>query len=119
MTWQARTEFSPEGFVRNMPGRVIMADPDQRLLLTFPKLDAAVVESYAGTPSGQLPKIGEGRVGYIDIPEEAARALYEALAERFGGTGHDTRALRRDYDDERKRVDKLTDAVIQLAAQTS
>lgn len=45
----------------------------------------------------------------IDI--EVARALLDALARHFGGTG-DTRQLRKDYDHERSRVDKLTDAVI-------
>ena len=39
------------------------------------------------------------------LSTEAARALYEALADHFGHSGHDTRALRRDYDAERKRVD--------------
>ena len=39
------------------------------------------------------------------LPEHVARALYEELADHFGHSGHDTRALRRDYDAERKRVD--------------
>lgn len=43
----------------------------------------------------------------LHIREDDARAIYEALAEHFGHNGHDTRALRRDYDDERKRVDRL------------
>lgn len=41
----------------------------------------------------------------LRISNEAARALYEALAEHFGHAGHDARALRRDYEAERKRVD--------------
>ena len=48
----------------------------------------------------------------LDI--EAARALLDALSHRFDGA-EDTRALRRDYDAERKRTDKLTDALIGLA----
>ena len=36
-----------------------------------------------------------------------ARAIYEALADYFGHAGHDIRALRKDYDAERARVDKL------------
>lgn len=45
----------------------------------------------------------------LSLPNDAARALYEALADHFGHGGHDTRALRRDYDAERKRVDLLID----------
>jgi hypothetical protein len=41
------------------------------------------------------------------LREDIARAVYEALADHFGHSGHDTRALRRDYDAERARVDKL------------
>lgn len=41
------------------------------------------------------------------LDEDEARALYEALADHFGHSGNDTRALRRDYDAERARVDLL------------
>lgn len=44
---------------------------------------------------------------WLRIPEEDARALYEALGEHFGHAGHDIRALRKDYDAERGRVDRL------------
>ena len=44
---------------------------------------------------------------FLHIQEDDARALYEALADHFGHAGHDIRALRRDYDSERKRVDGL------------
>ena len=49
---------------------------------------------------------------WLPLREDQARALYEALAEYFGHSGHDTRALRRDYDAERDRVDRLIAAVI-------
>lgn len=42
---------------------------------------------------------------WLRIGEDDARAMYEALAHYFGGAGHDTRALRKDYDAERARVD--------------
>lgn len=42
----------------------------------------------------------------LHIEESVAKALLEALAEHFGGTA-DTRTLRRDYDAERARVDRL------------
>jgi hypothetical protein len=46
----------------------------------------------------------------ITIPDEVARALLDALSAHYGGTG-DTRALRRDYDAERARVDRLIAAL--------
>lgn len=44
---------------------------------------------------------------WLRVSEDDARAIYEALADHFGHNGHDTRALRKDYDAERARVDKL------------
>lgn len=44
--------------------------------------------------------------------EEILRALYEALAQHFGGTGHDTRALRSDYEHEKRRVDRMIDHLL-------
>ena len=41
------------------------------------------------------------------LREDEARALYEALADYFGHSGNDVRALRRDYEAERARVDKF------------
>jgi hypothetical protein len=46
----------------------------------------------------------------ITIPDDVARALLDALSAHYGGTG-DTRALRRDYDAERARVDRLIAAL--------
>lgn len=48
-----------------------------------------------------------GNADWLRIPEREARALYESLAEHFGHTGNDVRALRRDYEAERGRVDKF------------
>jgi hypothetical protein len=52
---------------------------------------------------------------YLHIQEDDARALYEALADHFGHAGHDIRALRKDYESERGRVDRLIGAVIKDA----
>lgn len=55
-------------------------------------------------------------VGYSDwlqMSEDEARAIYEALADYFGHSGHDTRSLRKDYDAERARVDKLIDNLLE------
>lgn len=41
---------------------------------------------------------------WLRLPEDAARAMYEALAQYFGGAA-DSATLRRDYDAERARVD--------------
>lgn len=50
------------------------------------------------------------------LDDEMARVLLDALAAYFGGTG-DVQALRRDYDAERKRVDKMIDALIVAGGQ--
>lgn len=44
---------------------------------------------------------------WLHLNDADARALYEALADHYGHSGHDTRALRKDYEAERGRVDKL------------
>ena len=49
----------------------------------------------------------------LQIGDSEARALLEALTRHYGGAD-DTRALRRDYDDERKRVDALTTALVDV-----
>lgn len=49
------------------------------------------------------------------LEEEQARALYEELGRYFGGSG-DSIQLRKDYDAERGRVDKMLNALIQKAA---
>lgn len=43
----------------------------------------------------------------FSLEDAEARALLDALTRYYHGA-EDTRALRRDYDDERKRVDRLT-----------
>lgn len=48
---------------------------------------------------------------WLHLQEDDARAIYEALADYFGHAGHDTRALRRDYEAERARVDRLIEYV--------
>ncbi|BBH17527.1 hypothetical protein Back2_18140 [Nocardioides baekrokdamisoli] len=50
--------------------------------------------------------------GRLFLADEDARALYEALAEHYGHAENDVRALRRDYDAERSRVDRLVGALI-------
>ena len=76
-----------------------------------------VLKSFDGTWNGD--EIVEGNTlveNWHMLPEAAARALLDALSQHFGGTG-DTRQMRRDLDAERKRVDKLTDALIKIATR--
>ena len=65
-----------------------------------------------GEPSVTVYDISEGPApesddSWLRLREDDARALYDALADHFGHSGNDTRALRKDYDAERARVDKL------------
>lgn len=58
------------------------------------------------------PTVQAPEEAWLHIHEDHARAIYEALADYFGHSGHDTRALRRDYDNERQRVDRMINALI-------
>lgn len=56
----------------------------------------------------------------IAISDDEARELYAALGRFYGPDGHDnTRALRKDYNDERARVDRLQDALVGIAARVT
>lgn len=78
------------------------------------------------SPATRIMRVENGAEAWEDIKPlivteptlrfdtETARALLDALTRYYHGAD-DTRALRRDYDGERNRVDKLTDAVIALA----
>lgn len=46
----------------------------------------------------------------LRLPGDSGRALLDALVHHYQGA-EDTRALRRDYDNERKRVDELTQVI--------
>lgn len=50
------------------------------------------------------------------LPDDVARALMDELVRHYHGAS-DTVALRRDYDHERGRVDKLTDALITITTE--
>lgn len=49
----------------------------------------------------------------LQLGDDEARALLEALTSHYSGV-EDTRALRRDYDAERARVDTLTAALVDV-----
>lgn len=56
-------------------------------------------------------------VALLFLDNDYARALYEALADHFGHGSNDVRALRRDYDSERARVDRFIGTVLDIAAR--
>jgi hypothetical protein len=62
------------------------------------------------------PRIPDEEIPSLRLPDDVALALLEGLLEHYRG-GHDARQLRADYQDERKRVDKLMDAMVSLVRQ--
>lgn len=71
---------------------------------------SGVIEWEMAEPGGIVQKPS------LRMDEEVARALLDALTRHFHGS-EDSRVLRKDYDDERKRVDRLTDAMMEIAAE--
>lgn len=99
MTTRARVEFDPMMFgVRIAVQRQQGDGTNPSVVLSWTQPALKRVTEAAITPNDAT---------WLSLPEEDARAIYEALAEHFGHAGHDTRALRKDYDAERSRVDKL------------
>lgn len=58
------------------------------------------------TPDQGL-SVEDEAASWLRLDADVARAIYEGLAAYFGGVGTDVRALRKDYDAERERVDRL------------
>lgn len=100
MTAKARVEYD----IFNDGVKVFVKAGD--LLLSFPPVEYH--QASEGDGSSTL-------VGPLMLHEDEARAVYEALASYFGGLGADMTALRKDYDAERRRVDKFIDLVIRTA----
>lgn len=65
--------------------------------------DFSAGREYVDVPANQLPPQG------VELPltDAEARGLYEALADYYGHTSVSAAALRKDYDAERARVDRL------------
>jgi hypothetical protein len=105
MTSQAHVEFDAAGFgVRIAIQRKSDNGPIREILQWEP----LVSRTYDASAGSAQPNDAD----WLRLPENDARALYEALADHFGHSGNDTRALRRDYDAERKRVDLLIDKLV-------
>src|SRR5687767_6504204 len=97
MTSRAHAEFDPSLLGLRLAVQRVGNGP-LREVLTWQRPGIAVVD----------PQIGNGpEDAWLQLQEEDARAIYEALADYFGHAGHDIRALRRDYEAERARVDRL------------
>jgi hypothetical protein len=81
-----------------------------RVLVGLTGPDGQLAHTLSWGPSVSL-QVREGTgvepEGGLQLSTDVARAVYEALADHFGHSGHDTRALRRDYEAERGRVDKM------------
>jgi hypothetical protein len=97
MTARAHVEFDPYMFGVRLAVRRDGSGPSGVVL----KWEQPTVEPV--TEAGTVPDPAT----WLHLQEDDARAIYEALADHFGHAGHDTRALRKDYDAERARVDKL------------
>jgi hypothetical protein len=104
MTTKAVVEFDPRSFGLRVAIQRQHPDGVRETLSWKP---VAVV-----TTTGPTEPLDEA---WLQLPEDDLRALYEALADHFGHSGHDVRALRRDYDAERGRVDKLIENLVRHA----
>lgn len=106
MTSKAHVERDPRSFGLRIA--VLRDHGDWREMLRWEPIAVARIEpGHATEPVGS---------DWLQIPEDDARAIYEALADHFGHAGHDIRALRQDYNSERRRVDLMIDALIKRGA---
>lgn len=97
------SEVFPSGLVRIA---IVHADRGSRQLL---RLDSGAARHWEDLPEA----MEEGEPTLI-LYDDEARALLDALVAHYQGA-ENTQTLRRDYDHERARVDKLTDAVTGIA----
>lgn len=72
-----------------------------------PRPNRLIVWAGSVTVKETTPEMAPDSDMWLPLDRESGRALYEALADHFGHSGNDNRALRRDYDAERARVDRL------------
>ena len=116
--WRARIDQGNDAFVRNSVSISLHreAGDGQTMVVLWPR---EAPTYYMLTPEDRNAAtfgVVDNEYGRPDLflDQDAARALYEALADHFGHGGTDTRALRRDYEAERKRVDKMIDTVLDV-----
>jgi hypothetical protein len=102
MSSKAHVEYDPAHMGVRLA--VLRERGQHREVIQWPILSVKVVGESAGEVNDD---------DWLRLQDDDARAIYEALADYFGHSGHDTRALRRDYDSERARVDKLISHLIE------
>lgn len=98
---RAHVEFDP-----NYGGLRVAMFPSPDTLLRWPHYGNQVRQHLTENAPATVDDATETSP-WLRLDERLARALYESLGDYFGHSGNDTRALRRDYDAERARVDKL------------
>lgn len=64
-------------------------------VMTWAPTTARVIDAHSTAPDD----------AFLRLPDDIARALYEALSAHYGGNVVDATKLRKDYDAERARVD--------------
>lgn len=94
---------------------IILTQPDD--LADKRILRLSVVNHDYVTTSWEAMARDEAPQPTLQLPHDAAHALLAALTNHYQGVD-DQRALRADYDAERKRVDRLIDTVAQIASGT-
>lgn len=99
MTSKAHVDFDP--MMMGVRIAIMHDHGDRRDILKWPSRIELETVTEASANSEPDPS------AWLHLQDDDARALYEALADYFGHTGHDIRALRKDYDAERDRVDKM------------
>jgi hypothetical protein len=89
--------------------QVIQDEPGERRILRMSESSA----SYLWEP---VPGLGAPVEPTMTLPDEVARPLLDALLRHYQGAS-DMHTVRADLLHERGRVDKLTDAMIKIAAK--
>lgn len=98
--WRAGVQYDP--YRQKLALALGRRSPDGHELVSAISADGVTAELIGESEAWDRP---------LRIPVDAARALYDALAQHFGGTSN-SRQLRADYDAERARVDKLINNLI-------
>lgn len=102
MASQAHAEYDiMRGGVRIMVRRAVEGG---HVLFRWPE---PVMQFVLADGHGSSVDQADEHEAWLRLGEDDARAVYEELADYFGHAGHDIRALRKDYDSERTRVDRL------------
>jgi len=94
----------------NWPGMAVditiaRRNHDGSITILVPSNSDDQFDQWVDLPPATVPPIS------YRFPNDVAKALLDALLDHYRG-GHDARQLRKDYDHERGRVDKLIDSMI-------